>query len=356
MRRKICILIKSEIHIIMKDKTKEKNISDTATSEAVYMREALALAREAADAGEVPVGAVVVRRGEIIGRGRNRREGGGGAAAHAEIEAIGDACRALGGWRLSGCELYVTLEPCPMCAGAALNARLDRVIYGAHDEKCGALGGLFDLTSYPLGSRPLVVGGVLEAECAELLRSFFSARRNVSGKPRRLLREFYSMHADELAPALLGKLICRRDKQSGEVKRARITETECYLGESDTACHAHRGKTDRTRILWERGGTVYVYLCYGMHSLLNIVSGPEGEPEAVLIRGVEGAEGPGRLTKYLGIDRRYNGHDAVFSDEVWLEDDGTPIPDYTALPRVGIDYAAPDDRDRPWRFTAIPRV
>lgn len=328
-------------------------IFESSGADERFMREALALAAEAADAGEVPVGAVVVRHCEIVGRGRNRREGGGGAAAHAEIEAITEACRTLGGWRLSGCELYVTLEPCPMCAGAVVNARLDRVVYGAHDARGGALGGLFDLTSYPLGCRPLILGGVLESECTALLRDFFAARRKTDGKPRRLLREFYSVHADELAPLLLGKVLCRRDPESGEVKRARITETECYLGENDTACHAHRGKTDRTRILWKRGGTVYVYLCYGMHSLLNIVSGPEGEPEAVLIRAVEGAEGPGRLTKMLGIDRAFNGHDAVFSDLIWIEDDGTPVPEYTALPRIGIDYAAPEDRERPWRFTSV---
>ena len=181
------------------------------------MREALVLAAEAAEAGEVPVGAVVVRHGEIVGRGRNRRESGGGAAAHAEIEAITEACRALGGWRLSGCELYVTLEPCPMCAGAVVNARLDRVVYGAHDARGGALGGLFDLTSYPLGCRPLILGGVLESECTALLRDFFAARRKTDGKPRRLLREFYSVHADELAPLLLGKVLCRRDPESGEV-------------------------------------------------------------------------------------------------------------------------------------------
>lgn len=336
-------------------KTVTENDNIAAERDIQFMREALSLAGEAALAGEIPVGAVIVKHGEIIGRGKNRREGGGGAVAHAEIEAISDACRRLGGWRLSGCELYVTLEPCPMCAGAVLNARLDRVVFGAHDAKGGALGGLFDLSAYPLGCRPLVEGGVLEAECAELLRSFFAARRSAEGKPRRLLREFYLKHADELAPALLGKWLCRRNKETGEVKRARITETECYLGEDDTACHAHRGKTDRTKILWERGGTVYVYLCYGMHSLLNIVSGQRGDPEAVLIRGVEGADGPGRVTKYLGIDRGLNGHDAVFSDELWIEDDGVPSPDYTALPRVGIDYAEPDDRDRPWRFTAISR-
>lgn len=332
----------------------EKNIAAAVSAaDAEFMRMAIELAREAGADGEVPVGAVIVRHGEVIGRGRNRREGGGGAAAHAEIEAITAASRALGGWRLSGCCLYVTLEPCPMCAGAVINARLDRVVFGAHDPKGGAFGGLFDLAAYPLGCRPLICGGVAEDECLKLMRDFFAARRNDRGKPRRLLRETFSKRADELAPFLLGKLLCRRDRASGEVRRARITETECYLGVEDTACHAHRGKTERNAILWRRGGTVYVYLCYGMHSLLNFVSGAEGEPEAVLIRAVEGAAGPGKLTKMLGIDRALNGHDAVFSDEIWIEDDGTPVPEYTALPRVGIDYASPDDRMRPWRFTAI---
>ena len=102
-------------------------------SDEDFMREALRLAREAAEEGEVPVGAVIVRDGEIVARGKNRRETGRNALCHAELEAIGGACRALGGWRLWQCELFVTLEPCPMCAGAAINARLRRVVFGAHD-------------------------------------------------------------------------------------------------------------------------------------------------------------------------------------------------------------------------------
>lgn len=341
------------------NKNKETQVKTTAElpwtvaeADVALMREALDLAAEAARDGEVPVGAVVVRRGKVIGRGRNRRESGGGAAAHAEIEAITDACRALGGWRLSGCELYVTLEPCPMCAGAIIAARLDRVVFGAADTKGGALGGLFDLTSQPLGAHPMICGGVLESECTALLREFFNARRaERQTRPRRLKREAYSQSADLLAPFLLGKILCRRT-EDGEVIRVRITETECYLGESDTASHAHRGKTDRTRIMWQRGGMVYIYLCYGMHCMLNIVGGEEGSAEAVLIRAVEGAAGPGKLTKMLGIDRRLNGHDAVFSDEIWIEDDGAGQLDYTSSPRVGIDYASPEDRARPWRFTA----
>ncbi len=145
-----------------------------------YMREALRLAREAASAGEVPVGAVVVREsdGEIVGRGKNRRESGKNALWHAETEAISRACEALGGWRLSGCALFVTLEPCPMCAGAAVNARIERVVYGARDPKAGCCDTVLPLFTYPFNHRPLWRGGVLEEECAGLLRDFFRALRD----------------------------------------------------------------------------------------------------------------------------------------------------------------------------------
>ena len=138
-----------------------------------FMREALALAREAFDDGEVPVGCVVVRGGEIVGRGRNRREKGKSALAHAEIEAISQACENLGGWRLWECTLYVTLEPCPMCAGAIVNARIPRVVYGAADSKCGACGSVCDLFSMEFNHHPAVCAGVREAEASELLQAFF---------------------------------------------------------------------------------------------------------------------------------------------------------------------------------------
>ncbi len=142
-----------------------------------FMRAALALARRAAAEGEVPVGCVVVRDGRIVGRGRNRRETGKNALAHAEIRAIDNACRRLGGWRLWECDLYVTLEPCPMCAGAIGNARVRRVIYGAPDPKAGAMGSVLDLFAYPLNHRPEVVSGVLADESAALLRDFFARLR-----------------------------------------------------------------------------------------------------------------------------------------------------------------------------------
>ncbi len=142
-----------------------------------YMEEALSLAREAFDAGEVPVGCVIVRKGEIVGRGRNRREGDKSALAHAEIEAIGDACQNLGGWRLWECTLYVTLEPCPMCAGAIVNARIPRVVYGAGDAKCGAVRSVCSLFDMAFNHHPAVECGILEEECAALLTAFFQKLR-----------------------------------------------------------------------------------------------------------------------------------------------------------------------------------
>ena len=132
---------------------------------------------------------------------------------------------------------------------------------------------------------------------------------------------FYFESADKVAPALLGKILCVR-QSSGEVLRMRITETECYMGESDTACHASKGKTPRTTALWQEGGFTYVYLCYGMHYMFNIITGSEGDPQGVLIRGVEGYMGPGKFTKYCEIDKSFNLIDMKTSDRIWLEDDG----------------------------------
>lgn len=141
------------------------------------MRLALALAEEAAAEGEVPVGAVIVKNGVVIGTGRNRRETGRNALAHAEIEAIHTACQALGGWRLSGCTLYVTLEPCPMCAGAIINARLDAVVYGAADPKAGSCDSVVSLFALPYNHKPAVQAGLLETDCAALLSGFFARLR-----------------------------------------------------------------------------------------------------------------------------------------------------------------------------------
>lgn len=145
-----------------------------------YMRKALNLANEAARNGEVPVGCVITMNGEIIGQGRNRRETDNNALAHAEIDAINDACGKLGGWRLSDCDLYVTLEPCPMCAGAVINARIKRVFYGARDYTFGACGGVMNLFEENFGHRPQLVGGLLADECSAVLKEFFKKIREKS--------------------------------------------------------------------------------------------------------------------------------------------------------------------------------
>lgn len=142
-----------------------------------YMAQALALARQALETGDVPVGCVVVQHGRIVGRGRNRREEKQNALLHAEIEAVDQACKALGRWRLEDCALYVTLEPCPMCAGAILQARIPQVIFGARDPKGGAMGGVLDLFWENFNHRPAVIAGVMEQKCAELLKNFFDKKR-----------------------------------------------------------------------------------------------------------------------------------------------------------------------------------
>jgi tRNA(adenine34) deaminase len=142
-----------------------------------FMQQALELAREAAEAGEVPVGCVIVQNGEIVGRGRNRREEKQATASHAEMEAIAEANKTLGSWRLDECELYVTLEPCPMCAGAIINARIGRVWYGARDEAMGACGGVLNLFMERFPNRPALVGGILAEECRAVLADFFAGLR-----------------------------------------------------------------------------------------------------------------------------------------------------------------------------------
>ena len=164
---------------------------------------------------------------------------------------------------------------------------------------------------------------------------------------RILSKEYFLRPATELAPDLLGKILCR--KIEDKIIKLRILETECYFGEEDTACHANKGRTPRTDIMYKAGGNAYIYLCYGIHSLLNITTGEEGHPEAVLIRGIEESIGPGRLTNRLSIDRSLNRMPLIPESGLWLEDDGTRF-EYTTAPRVGIDYASEEDRAKLWRF------
>ena len=164
--------------------------------------------------------------------------------------------------------------------------------------------------------------------------------------------DFYRQDVLDVAPALLGKVICRSIGDG--VRRGRITEVEAYRGEEDTACHARAGKTRRTVTLYLAGGHTYVYLCYGIHHMLNVVTGPAERPQAALIRGLEGIPGPGRLTRALGITTDDNAVDLVTSPRLWIEDDGYIPATIETSPRIGIGYASEDDRRRLWRFTAPP--
>ena len=143
-----------------------------------FMKMALGRAKTAAKHGETPVGAVIVKDGKVISGGRNRRETGKNALYHAEISAINSACKKLGGWRLIGCDLYVTLEPCPMCAGAIINSRIENVYFGAYDKKAGSFGSIADFNSFGYNHKPNVEGGIMEKDCSQLLSDFFRDLRN----------------------------------------------------------------------------------------------------------------------------------------------------------------------------------
>ena len=159
----------------------------------------------------------------------------------------------------------------------------------------------------------------------------------------RLPYEFYHRPCLEVAPELVGKVLVHRGQ------RLRISETEAYCGVADTACHAHKGRTKRTEVLYADAGTIYVYLCYGVHWLLNVITGDVDDPQGVLIRACMEAEGPGKLTKKLGITGEQNRKSAVDSEELWIEDDGFRC-EIALDKRVGIGYAAQEDQDRLWRF------
>ena len=162
----------------------------------------------------------------------------------------------------------------------------------------------------------------------------------------RLDREFFHRECLEVARDLVGKVLVHNGQ------RLRISETEAYCGESDTACHAHKGRTKRTEVLYAEAGTIYIYLCYGMHWLLNIVTGEVDDPQAVLIRACVDAEGPGKLTKKLGITGQLNRDSVLTSDALWIDDDGFTC-DIQTDKRVGIGYASQEDQDKLWRFKMI---
>lgn len=164
---------------------------------------------------------------------------------------------------------------------------------------------------------------------------------------QRIEYEFFHRPCLEVARDLVGKVLVHRIDE--EELRLRISETEAYCGEEDTACHAHKGRTNRTEVLYADAGTVYIYLCYGVHWLLNIVTGDKEDPQAVLIRACVDAPGPGRLTKALGITGELNKSSVCYGNVLWIEDDGFSC-DVTTAKRVGISYAAQEDQDKSWRF------
>lgn len=164
----------------------------------------------------------------------------------------------------------------------------------------------------------------------------------------RVERDFFSRDVLEVAPSLLGKYLVRV-WNDGTADRYLITETEAYRGEEDLACHARKGKTERTKVMYESGGVLYVYLVYGIHWMLNIVTGPAEHPQAALIRGLNNLEGPGRITKMLEIGKDFYGEDLSFSGRIWIEDGVNPVP-FRASPRVGINYAGETWKNKPWRY------
>jgi DNA-3-methyladenine glycosylase len=167
----------------------------------------------------------------------------------------------------------------------------------------------------------------------------------------KLLKDFYIRDVLIVAPELIGKYIVIRYKNNNFQKFI-ITETEAYRGSEDKACHASRGETRRNKVMFDEGGRIYVYFVYGMYWMLNFVTAPVGVPQAALIRGIEGFNGPGKLTKALGIDRSYYGEDLSTSGRIWVEDNGVK-PSYKTGPRIGIDYAGEYWKNKPWRYYVL---
>jgi len=166
----------------------------------------------------------------------------------------------------------------------------------------------------------------------------------------RLLREFFTRDVLDVAPDLLGKLLVRRF-DDGSVQKFIINEVEAYRGEEDLACHASKGRSKRTEIMYHEGGHLYVYLIYGMYWMLNIVTGKKENPQAVLIRGIEEINGPGKLTKKLAIEKSFYGEDLISSERIWIESEGYSIDKkiYTT-PRIGINYSGDNWKSKPWRY------
>lgn len=165
---------------------------------------------------------------------------------------------------------------------------------------------------------------------------------------KRLKKDFFTRDVLDVAPGLLSKILAIRSGD-GMIRRFKISETEAYRGSEDKACHAHKGRTPRTEIMYHEGGRLYVYFVYGMYWMLNIVTGTENDPQAVLIRGFENCKGPGRIAKLLGIDKSFYGEDLTSSSRIWIEESGIS-PSFETAPRIGVDYAGEYWKNKQWRF------
>jgi len=166
---------------------------------------------------------------------------------------------------------------------------------------------------------------------------------------KRLDSEFFERDVLEICPELIGKVLVRKFNND-RIIRMKITEIEAYRGEEDLACHASKGRTARTEVMYHRGGVVYVYLVYGIHWMLNFVTGKENEPQAVLIRSLECCEGPGRVSKLLELEKTFYGENLEFSERIWVEDNDFIIP-YITAPRIGIEYSGNIWKNKNWRYT-----
>ncbi len=268
------------------------------------MQVALQLAKYALDDGEIPVGAVVVRDGRVIGSGANRRERGCDPTAHAEICALRDACSYLEDWRLDGCDLYVTLEPCPMCRAAAAAARIRRIIYAAE------IRGERDATQPDL-VRDEITEDARASE--ELLTAAFGSMRDRM-RPRRLKREFFERPAEDIAGDLIGRVLVLKQPDGRNWKHL-IKATDVFI--PDPAIARRDGPI---RHLCDKGGTVCVMPYKEKDLALYISVSVKGDPQAVVITGAGGIASPDTLVKEIGIDKDYNGSDVVLSDRIWFEE------------------------------------
>lgn len=345
------------------------------------MTEALIEAKKAYSIGEIPVGAVIVKDDQIIARAHNTVEQNNNPTHHAEMNAIEAACAALGYRSLHDCEMFVTLEPCPMCVGAIMQARVGKLYFGASDETAGAVVTKIDLLDKHFGNRKTQYDfPVMEDESKNLLTGFFKEVRskfslNDGTNVYKLSGMYFDNDTVLLSKTLLGAYIIRN--LNGERLVAKVVETEAYCGIDDKGSHTYGDtRTNRTEIMYGHPGHAYIYLIYGMYNCLNLVTRPKDIPSCILIRAVEPVEGletmsqlrynkpyeeldkkkrigltngPGKLCIALGLSREQNGLDLT-GDELYIARPHKYKPvDIVTSKRINIDYAQ-EAADYPWRF------